>query len=175
MSESIVLVRYGVISEVSRFVPSGEPIERGARVVVRTRRGLEIGTVLDTVKSRPNGHSNEEDGDSAETILRPATDNDAATFDELRTAVPQEYAAWSARIREWNLELELIDLEWTLDREKLILYVLGGRGPDCTKLALQAAAAGFSGIEVQPVDAGGLVTIPTSDGGCGSGGCGCHT
>ena len=176
MSEPTVLVRYGVISEVSRFAAPNEPVERGARVVVRTRRGLEIGTVLETVKAQTNGHSHDVDhGETTETILRTATGDDAATFDALQSAVPEEFAAWAGRIREWKLELELIDLEWTLDREKLILYVLGGRGPDCTKLALQAAAAGFQGIDVQPVDAGGLVQMPSSQGGgCGSGGCGCH-
>ena len=66
------------------------------------------------------------------------------------------------------------DLEWTLDRQKLVLYVLGGRGPDTTRLALQAAAAGLSVIEVQPVSAEGVVPLPAAGGGCGSGGCGCH-
>ena len=81
-----------------------------------------------------------------------------------------------AMLRELHdrLDLQLIDLEWTLDRTKLILYVLNERGPDCTKLALQAAAAGLGLVEVQPVDENGLVAVEPS-GGCGSGGCGCHT
>jgi hypothetical protein len=82
------------------------------------------------------------------------------------------FPEWITRITEWELMLELIDLEWTLDRQKLILYVLNDRGPDCTKLALQAAAAGLGTIEVQPVTAEGLVTPPASTGGCGSCGCG---
>ena len=67
------------------------------------------------------------------------------------------------------------DMEWTLDRQKLVLYVLGGRGPETTKLALQAAAAGLAVVEVQPVDANGPVPVPAAGGGgCGSGGCGSH-
>jgi hypothetical protein len=80
---------------------------------------------------------------------------------------------WCARISDWRLNLELVDLEWTLDRQKLILYVLCERGPDSTKLALQAAAAGLGVIEVQPVSSTGLVTIPQSSCGSGEGGCGC--
>jgi hypothetical protein len=75
------------------------------------------------------------------------------------------------------LNLELVDLEWIIDPRKLVLYVLNERGPDCTKLALQAAAAGLGIIEVQPIDAQGLVQLESSGGGCGSGGCGsggCH-
>jgi len=74
---------------------------------------------------------------------------------------------------QWGLSLELIDLEWTLDRQKLILYVICDRGPDTTKLALQAAASGFGVVEVQPVSSTGLVTIPQSSCGSGGGGCGC--
>jgi hypothetical protein len=69
--------------------------------------------------------------------------------------------------------LQLVDLEWLFEPEKLVLYVLNERGPDCTKLALQAAAAGLGIIEVQPVDAQGVVRLE-STGGCGTGGCGCH-
>ena len=75
---------------------------------------------------------------------------------------------------EWKLDLDLVDLEWTLDRQKLVLYVLGGRGPEATKLALQAAAAGLAVVEVQPVTADGPVPLPPAGGGCGSGGCGCE-
>ena len=70
-----------------------------------------------------------------------------------------------------------MDLEWTLDREKLILYVLTGRGPDTTKLALFAATAGYASVEVQPVSKDGLVPMPAAQGGgcgCGDGG-GCST
>ena len=69
--------------------------------------------------------------------------------------------------------MELLDLEWTLDRGKLVVYVLGGRGPDTTRLALLAAASGQASIEVQPVSTEGLVPLERSGGGCGSGGCGC--
>jgi hypothetical protein len=68
----------------------------------------------------------------------------------------------------------LIDLEWTLDDAKQILYVLTSRGPDATNLALHAAAEGLGVIEVQPVAAEGLIPLPSEGGGCGSGGCGCH-
>jgi hypothetical protein len=84
-----------------------------------------------------------------------------------------QFPQWCARISQWALHLELVDLEWTLDRQKLILYVLCDRGPDSTKLALQAAASGLGVIEVQPVSANGLMSIPKSSCGSGGGGCGC--
>jgi hypothetical protein len=104
-------------------------------------------------------------------VVRIAADEDLALGDRLKDEAQAAFADWQQRIAGWQLDLELLDLEWTLDRAKLVLYVLAGRGPETTRLALQAAAAGLA-VEVQPVSAEGLVAVP-SGGGCGSGGCGC--
>ncbi|MFN8705965.1 MAG: hypothetical protein ACK50J_04745, partial [Planctomyces sp.] len=82
-------------------------------------------------------------------------------------------------VREWKLELELIDLEITLD-EKTVLYVLNDRNAETTRLALLAAATGRGIVIVQPVTADGVVPLGSGggggcgSGGCGSGGCGSH-
>ena len=169
----VLLVRYGRVSEVARFPkPLDFEVARGQAVVVRTHRGLELGTVLERVRTlgRPaNGHDEHElDAE----FVRSATEEDHATARRLRDEANASWKEWIERIAQWKLELELLDLEWTLDKQKLILYVLAGRGPDTTKLALFAAAKGFP-VDVQPVAADGLVTLP-SEGGCGSGSCGCH-
>ena len=174
---SVVLVRYGTIPEVARF-ESGSVggLTRGRQVVVETHRGLQLGTYLEQLKPVHPADRDPllpETGDAAlRPVLRVATDKDIDQAGSLSSKSQGEYGEWSQRIADWRLELELIDLEWTLDGEKLILYVLNDRGPDCTKLALQAAAAGLGHVEVQPVDTEGLVTQPTGGGGCGSCGCG---
>ena len=85
---------------------------------------------------------------------------------ELRFEGEQQFDQWQERIKDWDLSLELIDLEWMLNHQELVLYVLNDRGPDCTKLALQAAVAGLGISEVQPVNAEGLVQAESSGGGC---------
>jgi cell fate regulator YaaT (PSP1 superfamily) len=167
-----ILVRYGAIPEVARFdLECAETAGRGAEVVVRTHRGLQVGTLLQPVDGKGAAGGG---GDFA--ILRTAGAPDRQAAAELRADCERQFQIWRQRIVQWNLDLELIDLEWTLDRAKLILYVLNERGPDCTKLALHAAAAGLGLVEVQPVDENGLVAQPGTGGGCGSGGggCGCH-
>jgi cell fate regulator YaaT (PSP1 superfamily) len=178
---SAVLVRYGAIPEVARFEPeTGLQAERGLSVVVASPRGLELGVLLEPVsagrektpdRTAPsNGHDKHE---SDLRLLRIAEAADVETHRELRRDCDSQFETWRQRIAGWKLQLEIIDLEWTLDRSKLILYVLNERGPDCTKLALYAAAAGLGVIEVQPVSAEGLVRLESGGGGCGSGGCGC--
>lgn len=159
------LIRYGAMAEVARFPSAAAgPFVPGEAVVLRTQRGEEIGQVLGPASIA------EVASDDAPAVLRSATAGDIATADSRRAEAEVEFTGWRNRIREWSLDLELIDLERTLDGAKLILYVLNERGPETTKLALRAAAAGFGVIEVQPVGTEGL--IRASGGGCGSGGCG---
>ena len=162
------LIRYGAVPDVERFrVDVDEPLPRGTRVVARTRRGTEIGTVLDLFDGEPSVEI-----DPVLCVLRRASAEDEQNWSALRQTCQSEFDEWVRRIDGWKLELELIDLEWTLDRQRQILYVLNSRGPDCTRLAIQAAACGLGTIEVQPVGSDGPVHVATSSG-CGDG-CGCH-
>ena len=167
---TVYLVRYGAVPEVARFrdASHGKP-SRGETVVVETHRGLQVGSVLERLKPSLVAADMEIDFE----IVRVATPADLEASRERTRECDEAFAGWCARILQWDLQLELVDLEWTLDRQKLILYVLCERGPDSTKLALQAAATGFGIIEVQPVSATGLVSLPKESGGCGSGGGGC--
>lgn len=173
------LVRYGTISEVAHFeIPPDFARNRGDRVVVRTHRGIELGTLLSDGRNTSNGSSSKANGSdpidlepSQESILRSATVEDEQAAARLRSECEQAFGDWRERIEKWALRLELIDLEWTLDKSKLILYVLNDRGPESTKLALQAAAGGFGVVEVQTVGPDGPIAKSTG-GGCGSGHCG---
>lgn len=173
------LVRYGVIPEVARCRWLEEtPPPRGGAVVVETHRGRQLGTLLQVLPERPSADpavSAEEQSHEAApfTVLRRATPADQQRHAELHAEAQQQFSAWVERIRRWKVDVQLVDLEWTLDRSKLILYVLNERGPECTKLAIQAAAAGLGVIEVQPVAKDGLVAQPAAGGGCGT--CGCHS
>lgn len=174
---AVALVRYGSIPEVARFeVGAAGDLRRGAAVVVETHRGLQLGTFLGSASVGAAGLS--EDHSAADQVPRPllrtATDDDLQAAAALKHEADALFDVWAGRIAEWQLGLELIDLEWTLDRMKLVLYVLNERGPDCTRLALQAAAGGYGLIEVQPVAAEGLVMQPSGGGGGGGcGSCGC--
>lgn len=168
---SIYLVRCGAIPEVVKAVWNGDAsLSRGASVVVQTHRGVMLGEVLESV--RPSSEPGANENPPTSQILRETTEVDLSQINDLRLKARSEFPLWEKRIEEWGLDLQLIDLEWTLDEGKVCLYVLNERGPECTKLALQAAAAGLGTIDVQPVSLEGLVTLPSGGGGCGS--CGKH-
>lgn len=165
-TEDVYLIRYGVVPEVARCRNATTAAwSRGDAVVVETHRGLQAGSVLERLRSPAPT-------ETEFRVLRAVSAEDRAALERHRSRATAEIAKWQIRLRAWNLSLELIDLEWTLDDDKQILYVLTERGPETTQLALQAAAAGLGLIEVQPVTADGLAPL-SSGGGCGTGGCGC--
>ena len=159
----VVLVRYGAIPEVAYFAAACE-VRRGDRVVVATHRGLLLGDVLDRVPPprEPDAEPIAPTGD----VVRVATAQDRA--DEHSRRAETGFADWAARIAGWKIDVELLDVERSLDGEKTTLYVLNGRDAEPTKLALQAAAAGLGIIDVQPVTADGVAPPEPRGGGCGS-------
>lgn len=174
-----LLVRYGVISEVAKFSHALPiPPERSTPVVVRTRRGVELGTVLDEVshspRTPPSPAAQHESSDQEVTLLRIATTEDLRRGAQLTEQARVEFFEWQSHIRRWGLSLELIDLERTLEGNKLILHVLTGRNAEPTKLNIHAAVDNLGPIEIQAVSADGLVVPAAKTGGCGTGGCGCH-
>ncbi|MCY2966757.1 MAG: PSP1 C-terminal domain-containing protein [Planctomycetota bacterium] len=138
-----------------------------------------MGTVLEAVRAAggpTNGHADNEpvEESGGQRVLRIAASEELTAAETSRADAQASFESWRQRMVDWKLQLDLLDLEWTLDRQKLLLYVLGGRGPETTRLALLAAAAGLAKIEVQPVGADGLQPVEKpAGGGCGSGGGGC--
>lgn len=162
--EFLVLARYGRVPQVARFAAWGDKPERTASVVVSTDRGQELATVLQTLP--PNAKTAEgETATPTGELLRLATADDLDRSAKDQKAAEDSFADWSMRAEKWKLQLELIDVERTLD-DRLILYVLNDRSAETTRLALLAAAGGFGVIHVQPVSAEGIVKA--SGGGCGT-------
>ncbi|MGH7128312.1 MAG: hypothetical protein ACREIV_07070, partial [Planctomycetaceae bacterium] len=83
MSET-VLVRYGTIPEVARFhLGCDEPVARETPVVVRSHRGVELGTLLqDAAPDRDAGQNGSSGADFM--VLRRATADDLAAAATLR-------------------------------------------------------------------------------------------
>ncbi|MFM7166538.1 MAG: hypothetical protein ACKO3T_14970, partial [Planctomycetaceae bacterium] len=159
----IVLARYGLVPQVARFGGTGPVPARDAEIVVTTERGTELAVVLQPLKVR--GPLTEAAEQLTGRMLRLLSAEDRAAVQQRRSADEQAFASWLQRAETWKLQLQIVDLEHTMD-DRLILYVLNDRGPETTRLALLAAAAGCGIVHVQPVSAEGLVP-EKSGGGCG--------
>ncbi|MCR9202462.1 MAG: hypothetical protein NXI04_27800 [Planctomycetaceae bacterium] len=172
----LALVRYGRVPQVARFGLSGALRDtllsvdrRLPDVVVQTDRGEEVGALLEVIRPGLLTENPSITGD----LLRLATESDRSRAAENSRDADTEFFDWQQRIADWDLQLQVIDMEWTLDRDNVILYVLNDQNAETTRLALLAAAGGYGIIHVQPVNADGIDYAATGGGGgCGSGGCG---
>ncbi len=166
VSKTVVLARYGSVPQVARFAITDEDLSpvRGDQVVVTTDRGEEVAYVLEQLRTAQSE-------DLTGEVIREASVEDLQRVRAYLARANDQFGEWVNRISEWKLQLELIDLEWTLD-EKLVLYVLNERNAETTRLALLTAAKGLGIVHVQPVAAEGVVMAESGGGGCGSGGCG---
>lgn len=156
---------------------------RGSRVIVRTRRGLEIGHVLAPPDDVPlplgpaaGSGPSAVDG----MIVRGMTVEDellAARLERNRLAASQSCAAELARR---GLPTVLLDVEHLFDGQTLVFYFLGEMSPDLDQLTAELAEAydakaQFRGF-VETVTAGcgpGCGTDEATGAGCGSCGTGC--
>ena len=179
------LVSYGRSGFIGRFDWPGTadgaspPFARGQRVLLRTARGPEIGTVLEplTAISEPLFPASE-----AGLLVGPVT-----AADELRAAQSAAFAAElfesaASLIESLGLPLTLVEVEPNLDASLAVLHVLSWGEYD--PAALLGTLTLRHGCELLWLDESRFdevaraVTAAGSDhgcgraGGCGSGGCG---
>lgn len=93
---------------------------RRSRVVVRTKRGLEIGEVLSPPDDRDDGRAFA-DGE----ILRGMSVEDDLLQARLELHRQEAYAACALMIRESGESAVLVDVEHLFDGQRLFFYFLG--------------------------------------------------
>lgn len=96
--------------------------QRGARVIVRTERGLEVGDVLSLGEDIPRSRA---DG----VILRGMTVEDELLQARLERHRHRAFQACAERIARLGLGVTLIDVEHLFDGRSLYFYFLGDVPP----------------------------------------------
>ena len=128
------LVRVGVMGQVGRF-RSVDAVRypRGRRVVVRTRRGLEIGDVL--LPHPGDTGPSDCDGD----ILRRMTVEDELLAQRLEQNKHRAYDACRRKLQSAGATATLIDVELLFDGRSLFFYFLGEVTPQIDALTAELA------------------------------------
>ena len=119
------LVRVGAMGQVGRFAAvDAVRYPRHSRVIVRTRRGLEIGSVLAEPDDRDDGRAFA-DGE----ILRGMTVEDDLLEARLEKHRHEAYEACVSLLAEQQLSAALVDVEHLFDGQGLFFYFLGDVPP----------------------------------------------
>jgi len=128
------LIRVGILGRVGRFdAADASRYSRGADVVVRTVRGLELGKVLAAETAANGVHPS--DG----SLLRRMTVEDRLLAQRLERDRHDAFHACAARLAERGNMATLIDVEHLFDGRSLYFYFLGEVSQETEALTAELA------------------------------------
>lgn len=143
------VVRYGQMRFLGEFDGAdGAEHARGQRVVVRSDRGTEVGEVL-CAAGRQTDQAME--GAPRGEILRALSPDDEAAAAKLPEAQARGFSTCLDFIARRRLQMDLVDVEVILGRERMVFYYLAERRVDFRELVKDLARAFQTRIEMRQI------------------------
>jgi len=165
------IVRHGATRLLGEFAADGPAYDRGARVVVRTDRGQELGDVLCPSTPQAIAHLPEPThGD----ILRRVTDDDRRREEALRANSGKQFEAGARLVADHKLQMQLVDVEPLFGGERLIFYFLAEKRVDFRELVRAMAREFQTRIELRQIGVRDEAKLKADYGDCGKPVC-CNT
>ena len=144
---NVVGVRFKKAGKIYYFDPAEFPLEKDQYVIVETARGVEYGKVVVPVKQV-------EEHDVVlplKQVVRPADDLDRHQVDENQVESKRAFELGTEKIVEHTLEMKLVDVEYTFDRNKIIFYFTAEGRVDFRDLVKDLAAVFRTRIELRQI------------------------
>ena len=166
----IIGVRFRAAGKVYYFDPKNMEIKRGQHVIVETARGIEYGNVV--VGTREV--ANEEITQPLKPVIRIATAEDDERVLRTREKERTAMAICQEKILKHQLEMKLIDAEYTFDNNKILFYFTADGRIDFRELVKDLAVIFKTRIELRQIGVRDETKILGGIGICGRPLC-CHT
>ena len=166
----VIGVRFRQAGKVYFFSPGKLHIKQGEKVIVETARGVEFGHVVVGTKEVPD----EEITQPLKAVLRIATEEDKRNEEKNREKEKEAFKVCSEKIREHNLEMKLINAEYTFDNNKVLFYFTADGRIDFRELVKDLASVFRTRIELRQIGVRDETKIRGGIGVCGRALC-CHT
>ena len=166
----VVGVRFRKAGKVYYFDPLEFDIKQGSNVIVETARGVEFGYVVMGIRDLPE----EKITQPLKPVLRQATEEDVKTQEANSAKEKEAFKVCLEKIRKHNLEMKLIDSEYTFDNNKLLFYFTADGRVDFRELVKDLAAVFKTRIELRQIGVRDETKILGGVGVCGRALC-CHT
>ncbi len=167
---NVVGVKFKDAGKVYYFGPGKLQVSRGDHVIVETARGLEFGTVSRDAKEIP-----EKDLVAPlKDIVRIATEADVRRHKQNLEKRDDAMRLCQEKINAHNLEMKLIDVEYTFDNSKVVFYFTADGRVDFRELVKDLASVFRMRIELRQIGVRDEAKMLGGVGNCGRGLC-CHT
>ncbi len=143
----VIGVRFNNAGKIYYFDPKGEKISVGTRILVETARGVEMGHVV-----MPN--SEVEDSEIVpplKPIIRIAEEDDFARLKENKEKEKEAFIIANEKIAEHGIDMKLVDVEYTFDRNKIIFYFTADGRVDFRELVKSLAGIFHTRIELRQI------------------------
>ena len=167
---TVIGVRFRAAGKIYYFDPADRQIKIGYHVIVETARGIEYGYVVlgnrevDETKVIP----------PLKPVIRMATDEDRAIEAKNKEKEKEAFKICQEKIKKHNLEMKLIDAEYTFDNNKVLFYFTADGRIDFRELVKDLASVFKTRIELRQVGVRDETKILGGIGICGRPLC-CHS
>ncbi len=143
----VVGVRFKKAGKIYYFDPGEFNIPNEEFVIVETVRGIEYGRVVIS-----NKKVDEEDVVlPLKRVIRIADSKDKLTVGENKIAAVEAYRVCEEKVLEHSLDMKLVDVEYTFDRNKVIFYFTADGRVDFRDLVKDLAAIFRTRIELRQI------------------------
>jgi cell fate regulator YaaT (PSP1 superfamily) len=143
----VVGIRFKKAGKMYYFDPDGFKLEKEDYAIVETARGVEYGLVI-----KENTLVTEESiVPPLKKVLRKATKDDARTVENNEKKEAEAFQICLGYIARLNLDMKLIEVEMTFDRNKLIFYFTSDGRVDFRELVKELAATFRTRIELRQI------------------------
>ena len=144
---NVVGVRFKKAGKIYYFDPGDLSIQKDSYVIVETVRGVEYGKVVIAPKQV-------DENDVVlplKKVLRIADQKDRLIVEENRAAAKEAYAVCNEKVTTHQLDMKLVDVEYTFDRNKIIFYFTADGRVDFRELVKDLAAIFRTRIELRQI------------------------
>ena len=166
----VIGVRFRPAGKIYYFAPGKFHIRQGDKVIVETARGIEFGTVV----TGPKEVKDEEVMQPLKSVIRIATEEDKRAEEKNREKEKEAFEICLEKIRKHNLDMKLINAEYTFDNNKVLFYFTADGRIDFRELVKDLAAVFRTRIELRQIGVRDETKIRGGMGICGRPLC-CHT
>lgn len=167
------MARYGAMRLMGIFsFISEDPLFHGTRVILRTSRGQEAGTIL--CEATPEAVSAFPPGLEESRVLRIMTQADEAECRQIQLAEKDEFQRAKAAIERLKLMMDLVRVEHLYGGERLIVYYVAEGRVDFRELVKVLAAEFQTRIEMRQIGVRDETKLLADIGDCGREVC-CNT
>ena len=160
---NVVGIRFKKVGKIYYFEPQDLKINKGDYLIVETARGIELGECVIGIKEI----SEEEIISPLKKVLRIATEEDILKHKENKDKEVAALEICLKKIEEHNLNMKLIDVEYTFDNNKVIFYFTADGRVDFRELVKDLAATYKTRIELRQIGVRDEVKRIGGNGVCG--------